>query len=94
METLSRRRFVKGALGAAAVGKMASRRSARAVVRGEPEVERMETSLYDLEADPYELEDIASRESAVFASLVDRELKPWLEKTADPWLRHLRKLAA
>lgn len=49
----------------------------------------METVLYDLKADPYELSNIADRQPGLVAQLIRTELKPWLEKNRDPWIRHL-----
>ncbi len=52
----------------------------------------LKTSLFDLENDPYELENLADHESDVVSLLIDSELKPWLEKTGDPWMMHLSEL--
>lgn len=49
----------------------------------------LERILYDLESDPFELQNIAGERPEVVAELVQAELKPWLRKTGDPWIRHL-----
>lgn len=46
-------------------------------------------ALYDLETDPYELENIAAERPDTVARLIGSELKPWLERTDDPWLENL-----
>lgn len=49
----------------------------------------LETSLFDLQSDPYELEDIASKEAGLVTDLVEKELRPWLVKSGDPWIQHI-----
>lgn len=41
--------------------------------------------LHDNIEDPYQIENIASSQTEVVKGLIDRELKPWLEKTRDPF---------
>ncbi|MDQ8198619.1 sulfatase [Pelagicoccus enzymogenes] len=55
------------------------------------EVSRM---LFDLKEDPYELENLAGSHPRVVEQLIDKELKPWLLKTGDPWYQHLSALNA
>ncbi|WP_309008742.1 sulfatase [Pelagicoccus sp. SDUM812005] len=50
-------------------------------------------ALYDLQEDPYELEDIAAARPDLVAELVRTELKPWLRKTQDPWVQHLPEVS-
>lgn len=49
----------------------------------------LKRSLYDLVEDPYELNDISEQSEDIVAELIEMELKPWLVKTDDPWIRHL-----
>ena len=42
--------------------------------------------LYDNAKDPYQLRDIASESPTIIRRLVEDELKPWLKRTADPFL--------
>ena len=45
-----------------------------------------ETVLYDLQKDPFELNNIANQEKAVVNELVEQQLDPWLKRTNDPWV--------
>jgi len=45
--------------------------------------------LFDLKADPYEMENRAETHSEVVRRLSAEELYPWLEKTEDPWIENL-----
>ena len=47
------------------------------------------TQLYDLQNDPYELKDIAARSHFLVETLTQEELRPWLERTEDPFLEQL-----
>ena len=49
----------------------------------------METELYDLKADPYEMKNIAADNPDIVDQMISSELKPWLEHTNDPWIKHL-----
>lgn len=51
----------------------------------------METELYDLENDPYELKNIAASSKEIVNKLVETELLPWLKKTNDPWIKRLEE---
>jgi arylsulfatase A-like enzyme len=51
----------------------------------------MEAELYDLRSDPCELENLASANPETMEKLIREELRPWLEKTDDAWIRHLDK---
>ena len=42
--------------------------------------------LHDNQADPYQIQDVASENPAVVRELTDK-LNQWLEKTKDPWLK-------
>jgi len=44
-----------------------------------------QTVLFDNEADPYQMNDIAGREPGLAKRLLAEELRPWLERTGDPW---------
>ena len=44
--------------------------------------------LYDRETDPYQMNNIASG-NQVLADELTSELKRWLNKYNDPWLKHL-----
>ena len=46
-------------------------------------------SLWDRLADPYQMKNIADEKPELVESLFEQELKPWLEKTNDPWLGKL-----
>ena len=43
--------------------------------------------LHDNTADPYQLKDVAAERPEVVQELREKELRPWLEKTGDPWLK-------
>ena len=43
-------------------------------------------SLWDNYADPYQMNNIAAEKPELVESLFEQELKPWLEKTNDPWI--------
>ncbi len=45
-----------------------------------------ERRLYDNIKDPYQMENIATRESRLFTRLYKEELMPWLRKSNDPWI--------
>lgn len=45
--------------------------------------------LYDLQADPYEMSDIAAGSRRVTTDLIEHELRPWLARNNDPWLTNL-----
>jgi len=47
-----------------------------------------ETMLYDNQADPYQLNNISESRSDLVNEL-NLELKYWLEKTNDPWIKHM-----
>jgi arylsulfatase A-like enzyme len=49
---------------------------------GEPR----ETVLHDNVEDPYQLKNVADEMPDVVERLIEDELVPWLQKTADPWL--------
>ena len=44
-----------------------------------------ETVLHDNREDPYQLRNVAPDQPALVRSLIDGELRPWLEKTSDPF---------
>ncbi|MCF7847419.1 MAG: sulfatase [Kiritimatiellales bacterium] len=50
---------------------------------------KRQTVLFDLVNDPYELENIAPHNKDIVDRLIKTELIPWLEKTNDPWIKHL-----
>lgn len=54
----------------------------------------LQVSLFDRESDPYELDNVAESERALVSSLVETQLKPWLERTGDPWIAHLADFEA
>lgn len=56
------------------------------------ESDSLKQTLYDLKVDPYELKNIAENNPKIVADLVASELKPWLQKTEDPWIRNLGSL--
>ncbi len=41
--------------------------------------------LYDRQADPYQLENLAEKQPEVVERLMREELEPWLKRTGDPW---------
>jgi arylsulfatase A-like enzyme len=45
-----------------------------------------EIYLWDRINDPYQLENIADHNPELVKKLFESELKPWLQKTKDPWL--------
>jgi arylsulfatase A-like enzyme len=45
--------------------------------------------LYDLEADPFEMENLAETQPEIVRQLSAEELYPWLEKIDDPWIANL-----
>jgi arylsulfatase A-like enzyme len=45
--------------------------------------------LWDRQSDPYMMENIAKQNPELVEELIERELKPWLIKTNDPWLTGL-----
>lgn len=47
------------------------------------------SELYDLEHDPYELQNILLEKPDVARNLVKEELRPALARISDPWIRHL-----
>jgi len=47
------------------------------------------TALFDRTTDPYELDNLALSESALAREIAERELRPWLELTDDPWISTL-----
>ncbi len=47
-------------------------------------------TLYDLKADPHEMKDVAAVNPDVVRELTETELIPWLKRTGDPALRHVR----
>ena len=51
----------------------------------------LNSQLYNLESDPYEMSDIADSSPDIIKQLVKDELLPWLKKTDDPWIEHLQK---
>jgi arylsulfatase A-like enzyme len=51
---------------------------------------KMTVKLYDLKKDPCEMSDIAAKQPALVEKLTEQELRPWLEKNKDPWIRHLK----
>jgi hypothetical protein len=42
--------------------------------------------LHDNVRDPYQLRNIAEEQADLVRERVEEELRPWLEKTGDPWL--------
>ncbi len=46
-----------------------------------------EIVLHDNVADPFQLENIADAQPEIVKQLVEKELRPWLEKSGDPWLK-------
>ncbi len=50
---------------------------------------RMQTTLYDRSEDPFQMRDISSERPALVRRLVDDALRPWLERTVDPFLSRL-----
>lgn len=51
------------------------------------DAESGEVELYDREADPYQLENIAAGNEARIAELEAEGVQPWLDRGADPWSR-------
>jgi len=51
----------------------------------------LKSILYNLKVDPYEMIDIAADKPDIITQLIINELKPWLERTNDPWITHLQK---
>jgi arylsulfatase A-like enzyme len=45
-----------------------------------------EVSLWDRFTDPYQMKNIAAEQPDLVDSLFEHELKPWMQKTNDPWL--------
>jgi arylsulfatase A-like enzyme len=45
--------------------------------------------LWDRETDPFMMDNIASQKPELVKELIEKELKPWLRKTNDPWLTGL-----
>ena len=43
--------------------------------------------LYDNQADPYQLKDLAKSHPQLVKQLIDEHLNPWLKRTGDPWPR-------
>ena len=41
--------------------------------------------LYDRKEDPYQLENLAEKRPELVEKLIREELRPWLERTGDPW---------
>ena len=52
----------------------------------------LNSQLYNLESDPYEMSDIADSSPDIIKQLVKDELLPWLKKTDDPWIEIYRQL--
>lgn len=46
-----------------------------------------ERVLYDNQADPFQLKNIAGDKPEIVAQLIRDELNPWLRKTGDPWFK-------
>ena len=51
--------------------------------------DRLVTTLDDLQKSPYELHDIAPESPGRVARLIREELRPWLERTGDPFVSQL-----
>ena len=45
--------------------------------------------LFDLKKDPFELNNLATERPELIKQLIEKHLRPWLEKTSDPWLKLL-----
>ncbi len=43
-------------------------------------------SLWDRQADPMQMQNIASKHPEIVKELIEKELTPWLTKTGDPWI--------
>jgi arylsulfatase A-like enzyme len=43
--------------------------------------------LYDRDADPYQLRNVAEERPDMVERLIRKELNPWLRRTEDPWLK-------
>ena len=74
---------------APAYGKRGVRTGRYKLVIDVPEQGQRTDSLFDLKADPFELQDIAAERPDLVSKLIEAELKPWLLMTQDPWVRHL-----
>ena len=46
----------------------------------------IETLLFDRRRDPNQMENLAEAHPEIVRQLVEEELRPWLAKTADPWI--------
>ena len=44
--------------------------------------------LWDRKSDPYQMRNIAEERPELLETLIEKELKPWLIKTNDPWLKY------
>jgi N-acetylglucosamine-6-sulfatase len=53
------------------------------------EAKPLARTLFDLQTDPFEMNDIAAESPEIVATLIRTELAPWLRRTGDPWIRHL-----
>ena len=51
----------------------------------------LNSQLYNLELDPYEMSDIADSSPDIIKQLVKDELLSWLKKTDDSWIENLQK---
>jgi arylsulfatase A-like enzyme len=49
------------------------------------------TLLFDNDADPYQLHDLAGSRPELVRQLFNDELEPWLRRTRDPWLGTFRQ---
>jgi len=58
------------------------------ILQGKKDAE-MTVRLYDLKNDPYELKSIATQKPELVQKLINTELKPWLRKSKDPFLKTL-----
>ncbi len=76
-------------VGQPALGMRGVRSRSHKLVVHKAQGQALEFTLYDLQRDPYELNNLAQEQPAAAQRLLAEELIPWLQKTNDPWLANL-----
>ena len=72
-------------LGNPAYGKRGVRTHRHTLVLDQMPGQPVNQVLYDRQKDPFQLENAADSSASLVERLIEEELKPWLQKTQDPW---------
>ena len=78
--------YMKVPTGQPSLGRRGVRTDRHTLVVSRMPGERERIELYDRLPDPSQLHEIAGREPDLVRRLMRDELRPWLERTGDPWM--------